>query len=133
MKRAIKFRAWDVEEKQMMDWSTMRQSAFNEGGVNVMYEVMVSRNTDYEIMQFTGICDKNGKEIYEGDIVETTSSKGVIEFDKGLFGVNWDYGTDRKTMLGACGTETNLRVMHDGYNDRLNVIGNVFEHPELIN
>lgn len=84
------------------------------------------------IGQYANIGDKNGKEIYEGDIVDGGTKRGVIEFDKGLFGVNWDYGTENKTMLGAWGTQTNLRALHDGYHKSLEVVGNIYENPELL-
>jgi hypothetical protein len=44
-----------------------------------------------------------------------------------MFGLNLDYGTDKKTMLGSWGSETNLRVLNDGYNRRIEVIGNIHE------
>jgi uncharacterized phage protein (TIGR01671 family) len=98
------------------------------GGRQVFYEAY----QNFDLMQYTGLHDKNGKEIYEGDIVRTPVAKSVIEFDGGMFGLNHDYGTDRKTMLGSWGNETNLRGMEDGYNRDIEVIGNIYEHPELI-
>ncbi len=78
--------------------------------------------------QFTGLKDKNGKEIWEGDTVLARSERvGVVEFDGGIFGVNWDYGTAQKTMLGGWGNETNLRNMNDGFSRHLEVNGNIHE------
>jgi uncharacterized phage protein (TIGR01671 family) len=67
------------------------------GGRQVFYEAY----QNFDLMQYTGLHDKNGKEIYEGDIV------------------TW-------------GNETNLRGMEDGYNRDIEVIGNIYENPELI-
>ena len=83
--------------------------------------------------QYIGLKDKNGKEIYEFDIVNLPIGQfGVIEFDKGLFGINLDFGTDRKTMLGSWGSETNLRQLYDGYYREIEVIGNIYENSELL-
>jgi uncharacterized phage protein (TIGR01671 family) len=83
---------------------------------------------DYELMQFTGLLDKNGKEIYEGDIVKlgtieteeedrTTFTERIL-FDKGQF---------RTTHYG-------FPVHSWACNDKcfIEVIGNIYENPELL-
>lgn len=90
-------------------------------------------NEDSFRREYTGLKDKNEKEIYEKDLVKSGNSIGVIEFEKGLFGINWDYGTDKKSMLGSWGTETNLRRIDDGFNREIEIIGNIYEHPHLLN
>lgn len=86
------------------------------------------------LRRYIGQEDKTGKEIFEGDIVKSTFGRlGVIEFDKGLFGINWDYGTHEETMRGSWGTETNLRNLHDGFNRKIEVIGNIYEHSKILN
>lgn len=82
--------------------------------------------------QFTGLHDKNVVEIYEWDIIKSGDRTGVIEYGHGKFGINWDYGTDKHTMLGAWGQVDNLRTMCDGYNREIEVIGNIHEHSHLI-
>lgn len=59
--REIKFRAWDKEKKIMFNWSFTEQGLYPQDFFN---------NDNYQVMQYTGVNDKNGKEIYEGDIVE---------------------------------------------------------------
>ena len=81
-------------------------------------------------MQSTELFDKNKKEIFEGDIIESEVKKGVIEFGSGYFGINWDYGTDKETMLGSWGTRSNLRTLCDGFNEKIVVIGNICENLE---
>jgi hypothetical protein len=70
-------------------------------------------------MQYTGLTDKNGKEIYEGDIVQ----RGVITFSRGKFqGTYFDSNGDF-----AEDWEDDLCQEKD-----IEVIGNVFENPELL-
>lgn len=129
--REIKFRAFDKEKKDIIYFGLF-DSEHDESCRLWIDDYGKRYESDLIIMQYTGLKDKNGKKIYEGDIVKGLLKSGVIEFDKGLFGTNWDYGTDRKTMLGSWGTKTNLRCLHDGLNDKIEVIGNIYENPELL-
>jgi len=74
--REIKFRAWDDNEKQMVFWDDLRDTKLFDDGFD---------NNQCTLMQYTGLKDKNGKEIYEGDVVEITfetcKQRGIICFD----------------------------------------------------
>ena len=83
--------------------------------------------------QFTGLHDKNGKEIYEGDIVCSMTSVGDIQFDYGVFGIEWTHNKETKSMKGAWGQKHNLRKMDDGFNNDIEIIGNIHDNKELLN
>jgi uncharacterized phage protein (TIGR01671 family) len=86
----------------------------------------------YQIMQFTGLLDKNGKEIYEGDIL------GLAEGVYGTWEVFWDDDFKgfslSKTEEEIAGLgETLNKDVFDGITTEAEIIGNIYENPELIN
>jgi hypothetical protein len=113
--RTIKFRAWDG--KKMRTWG------FTDGGF--ISPPSESGGHDYPQMQFTGLYDKNGKEIYEGDIVRMhgylTDKKVEVKWQEtsGFFPF-----ADSPENCGHCGGANSPK--------RVEVIGNIYENPELI-
>ena len=120
MNREIKFRMKDKQgEWQYVEMVCSIIEALKNpvtpGGIDI------DENT---IGQYTGIDDKNGKEIYEGDIVKYRDSRGQhiekVIFDKGCFyaGMHWGSSTRVAPKL------INTRITE--------VIGNVYDNPELL-
>lgn len=109
--REIKFRAWDEEFKEVL-YFTLNEI--------LQPEVKPSFMRNNVIEQFTGLHDKNGKEIYEGDIILNPlyEEPYVVEYAENLAGyVGW--GDDR-----ICG----CYLITD---EDIEVIGNIHENPEL--
>lgn len=103
--REIKFRAWDKEQKKMLD----DVSTWTDDFTGMLIA----------LMQYTGLKDKNGKEIYEGDIVKYKNDKpDKVIFENGGFMTSRFYHR----------TPNNWKILLD----ELEVIGNIYENPELL-
>lgn len=117
----IKFRAWEKSKNKMHDVYQIEFGAFGFIGFN---KVLV--NEDFHLVddriileQSTGVLDKNGKEIFEGDIVEYyTDDLGVISFFAGGFIVR-SYKYDYFDHIGEAMGE-------------MKIIGNIHEHSHLL-
>lgn len=88
--------------------------------------------------QFTGLTDKNGKKIFEGDIVCTRYGTGEIccsgdvQFSHGVYGAEWLGNKKNKSMVGGWGQLHNLRRFDDDIINDIEVIGNIYDNPELL-
>lgn len=143
--REIKFRAWHFHKGWKKDGKDMPPGwekgfyltedgrfTFPEGGWDLNGDMEISGTTGV-LMQYTGLHDKNGKEIYEGDVVELKRKQ--VNGDIHRFVVEWD-----EMKAGFCLTLVHMYPKRqDSYirNEFINaknktVIGNIYENPELL-
>lgn len=111
--REYKFRAWDFLNKRMF-----YPSSFN--GLDIINGELLLR-TNTILMQYTGLNDENGKEIYEGDLLEDGELIFEVFFENGSFLVR---------HVGDTGFMCGDDLM--SYCDTRKVIGNIYENPELL-
>jgi uncharacterized phage protein (TIGR01671 family) len=120
MSRTIKFRAWDNELKEMLEVVDLHMRTEGMSAYVLIDGVSVFRS-DLKIMQFTGLTDKNGKEIYEGDVVRIVRNAWNPEEDKvGSVEIR----PAHVFIAGMTLTEIG--------GSPLEVIGNLYENPELL-
>lgn len=130
--RELKFRVWDGKNMYMLagiDWEgyesnrieSMRLSPLKAGEELIPTEV---EPNEMEILQFTGLQDKNGIDIYEGDILRYVP--GYFESEGGQIENTID--TVIFDTSGFCWNSDELWEM----NDYVEIIGNQFQNPELL-
>lgn len=129
----IKFRCWDKNKKQMR---AVRDICFDQYGTIDVYcecdDINEPAKGNDSLMQFTGLLDRNGKDIYEGDVVQEDirrdkRSKPIMRWSVVVY-------SEKGMFIVEC-LPKSLRQWNELYkeNDEVEVIGNIYENPELLN
>jgi uncharacterized phage protein (TIGR01671 family) len=132
MNREIKFRAWDKKYKTMASFDEMESRKHRALSVADASQFMVlPMHENVGLMQFTGLKDKNGKEIYEGDIFLTIfQDPRVIIFQAGAFcaAPPHDTGTPVAWQNGDDEPIEDIEWVSTS----VEIVGNIYENPELL-
>lgn len=117
--REIKFRAWEPDHKTMVYFDNVK-AANDIYQANHLLILMAGKHEKGDcLMQYTGLKDKNGVEIYEGDVVKAHGEHPAqIGYLRGSFTIKHSYGNGLSISEVAT--------------DRYQVIGNICENPELL-
>lgn len=135
----LKFRAWHKVRKEMYEvYGFNEDFVFKKSSDGVGCDGNPDRREDVELLQFIGLKDSNAKEIYKGHVIcsgeyQTWEWRGVIKFSHGVFGAEWLANVKSQSMFGSWGQKHNLRRLDDDILDRIIIIGNIYENPELLN
>ena len=131
MKREIKFRAWNKEDKIMVDLQKITPLALNDM-MNTQLNLQgrsglfIPFFKELELMQYTGLKDRNGKEIYEGDIIKCKYGKATIESIEDIHqSLGW---RDRKEN-SKC---SDIGRTIEKFKNEIEIIGNVYKNKELL-
>jgi uncharacterized phage protein (TIGR01671 family) len=130
--REIKFRAWFTLKNRMVNHESLSLFYDSDEGFTFAFddstfvdEEYAEGTLNYELMQFTGLYDKNGKEIYEGDIVEDEyGNKFVVIWERFCWNLS-DFWWSEKSSA------PDLAFYHE-FQTRIRVVGNIYENPELL-
>ena len=122
--RLLKFRAFSNETKKMMDWDFIKS-------VNNLTKLISLNHVD--VSEFIGLHDKNGKEIYEGDILSYKfwhkEGIGSVVFQDGAFGIStYIIHVELYTFNPFCSYDEPEKDCYPF----IEVVGNIYENPELI-
>ena len=126
--RKIEFRAWLKKDKKMVEVKSI-----HFGTKNIVYSVkensdrwgfITSKFDDCKLMQFTGLTDKNGKQIFEGDILRLCDATYPCEIY--WSGIGWAFKRNDKRVDYNYGSSLVIDC------EKMQVIGNIYDNPELL-
>lgn len=118
--RKLKFRAWDKKKQVMLDSYMVGKL------LGTTYFSDMVNDENIVLIQFIGKIDKDGRDIYEDDVVKCVNGHiGRVVWDDGFCGFNVEgYYHSMNDWLGGC-------AFMEGEGGPFEVIGNVWENPEL--
>ena len=125
-----KFRAWLKNDKEMIDVDEIHW--FHEGIDFIGDGITFSRGADeIELMQSTGLKDKNGVEIFEGDILTDGHTLGVLRNHQTLGFYMVDEKGEESFLSDTVNTE-GFEEAKEFMKNSIEIIGNIYENPELL-
>lgn len=129
-----KFRAWHNELGRMMSISDMwfNVESLGEIGLNdaVMNDYITASPDEIELMQSTGLKDKNGKEIFEGDII--TNGMDIVDVRNHETLGFYTLVNGREVFFGHGTSIEEFEEDIEGFSEIAEIIGNIYENKELL-
>jgi uncharacterized phage protein (TIGR01671 family) len=122
MMREIKFRGKSIDNEEWV-YGSYQADVLCMGRHTIIYSdregLYCEDEVDPETVgQFTGLLDKNGKEIYEGDVVANSGYLGIVEWSSEMLWFHVDFGDGDPDLLADLA--------------EIEVIGNKYEHPHIL-
>lgn len=140
--REIEFRAWLKKDKKMVEVKSIHfgtkkiiygysENSHSYGNVSCKFD-------DCELMQYTGLKDKNGTKIFEGDIVKLVENNhkyewtAIVEFGNPNGYYTWGWQLNPITKNVECNLDILCWIDMDDVGVSCEVIGNIHDNPELL-
>ncbi len=134
-----KFRAWNKNLKTMHGTDDIVFIDFEEEEIcvqTIYFEQGLpdERDLDFyifdeiEFMQSIGLFDKNGKEVFENDVIRDSDGfEGIVQYDEsyGMYGIAY-------LPIESNGIDMTFEELKDKYRNKFEVVGNIYENPELL-
>ncbi len=125
--REIKFRAWSKLLNKMLSHEDLNKTLKDLTKIEYIAGIFLPLNSDVEVMQYTGLKDSNGNEIYEGDIVKIEDYFGEdiigrVIYDEATAGYVFHKGNERNYFQMTLDLEDYVHY----------VIGNIYENKDLL-
>jgi len=126
MTREIKFIVWGIEQKRMQPYALIYTA--RGGEPETLDDAIDIAEHRYKLLQYTGLKDRNGVEIYEGYIVKKSYPKSKPQRRSIVFAIEY-----KELFDNEMGYSLGIGFDFHGYGShKLEVIGNIYENPELL-